>query len=720
MRSGLVNKTLFKSFLRFGLPILIAFLLILGFISIFEIKNLRSRNQIIQESLIKEKRNFIGNTVEQITNDLNFLSTLPDFEDFTPGSYYRKQRLEEQIRAFMKHRKNYSEIAVISSDGWEKLHIGYENNTIVTTKRINLENRQSSEFFRQLSELDSNEIYLSTYIPEFDSLQAGETIIQTACILSDSLVNQQLYLYLKFKGHVLPRRVTDSSFFVSSLFLLLSEDGSMLENLLPISHAVPDFIRQNRKGFVDQFSNEWELMKGHPGQNHFNNHRGCFTYLWLNCCDYLNELEGNKHIKKTGNCSSWILLSYTNRNEFIHSIYSPVIKKYIVIWLLGSLIILILTALFDNILHEQQTERRRRQVQFRFMESLIEAIPNPIFFIDYENNEFGCNEAFVTMTGKKKEELDEMHIEQFFQSAERSRKSTDLDTDTLRVSEMKLKFPDGTLHNLLYYKARMQDDNKSIGLVGIFNDITSIRETEQALRDSESKLRAANRTKNRFFSLIAHDLKNPFHAIMGLTHLLLSNYSEISERDKKNILENIYQSTENTFQLLLNLLDWARLQEGKIKSKPAKISLDTIARETVQLLKTRIQEKDLNTVVSVNNNHFAWADDNMVRTILRNLLSNAIKFTDIGGHINIAVKTVDNHLEVSVKDDGAGISSTDQQFLFKPDRKGNANSVDGGAGTGLGLLLCKDFVELNNGSIGVESQVGKGSVFHFTLPAYND
>jgi PAS domain S-box-containing protein len=350
------------------------------------------------------------------------------------------------------------------------------------------------------------------------------------------------------------------------------------------------------------------------------------------------------------------------------------------------------------------------------MNSLIETIPNPIFYIDHINNQFGCNEAFETLTGKKRAELKNMHIEKLFVSSEKSSATKKLGDNTVKISEMKLKYPDRSIHNLLYYKANIISKKDRIGLVGVFTDITSIRSAEEALRDSEQKLRIANRTKDRFFSLIAHDLKNPFHSIMGLTHLLKANFKEIADDDRMSIVENIHSATETTYQLLLNLLDWARLQEGKIKLKTENFKLAEVVKESINLSKPKIKEKSLYLSSDINQELEVIADKNMVRTITRNLLSNSIKFTEPAGNIHIAARRLFKYVEISVTDSGIGINEDDQKVLFQVDKRSIEDSLETQQGTGLGLVLCKEFVEMNQGKIWAESRVGEGSVFYFTLP----
>ena len=261
------------------------------------------------------------------------------------------------------------------------------------------------------------------------------------------------------------------------------------------------------------------------------------------------------------------------------------------------------------------------------------------------------------------------------------------------------------------------EGKKAILVVAI--DITKYKEAVTVLEQSEEKLRRLNATKDKFFSIVAHDLKNPFNAIMGFSNLLSEAYDNFDEKQRKTFIRNISEASENTYKLLQNLLEWSRTQTGSIEYKPDAIDLNEIIAGNISVFKSSASNKDISISMTVPPNTMAFADENMTKTVLRNLLSNAIKFTRPGGKVNISATRTGNYVEICVADNGIGISKENQKKLFKIDEQFKSYGTANEQGSGLGLLLCKEFVEKNGGTIWVESKYGMGSKFKFTLPGYN-
>ncbi|MCP4345005.1 MAG: hybrid sensor histidine kinase/response regulator [Desulfobacterales bacterium] len=240
--------------------------------------------------------------------------------------------------------------------------------------------------------------------------------------------------------------------------------------------------------------------------------------------------------------------------------------------------------------------------------------------------------------------------------------------------------------------------------------------THLELNHTKEKLREANATKDKFFSIIAHDLKNPFNAVLGLANLLTDQYDAFDERKKKVIIQDICQSSEQGYKLLENLLDWSRMQTGKVEWNPDKIDLYTYAFENTAFLKSNADSKKISLVSNIDRGAMVYADPNMTTMIIRNLVSNAIKFTKEGGEVTISSKNNGDHEEVTVSDNGVGIKDENKEKLFRIDVHHSTLGTSKEVGTGLGLILCKEFAEKNGGEIWVESEFGKGSNFRFTLP----
>jgi PAS domain S-box-containing protein len=253
-------------------------------------------------------------------------------------------------------------------------------------------------------------------------------------------------------------------------------------------------------------------------------------------------------------------------------------------------------------------------------------------------------------------------------------------------------------------------------VVAIARDITERKHLEEQLKAYAGELKDLNATKDKFFSIIAHDLKGPFNAILGFSDLLVESYDDFSEDEKKNFIRNIKIASDSTYKLLENLLDWSRLQTGKINPKPELIDLSLLTLENISVLKSMADNKQIRLYSSIQFDTKVFADANMVRTILRNLISNAIKFTRIGGEVEINANAKNGMIQVCVCDNGVGISPQRLRMLFRIDEKLSTKGTANETGTGLGLLLCKEMIERQGGHMRVESKPEQGSRFYFTLP----
>lgn len=245
------------------------------------------------------------------------------------------------------------------------------------------------------------------------------------------------------------------------------------------------------------------------------------------------------------------------------------------------------------------------------------------------------------------------------------------------------------------------------------HQINKMNEEIQIQRDG---LRQLNKTKDTFFSIIAHDLRTPFNSIEGFTELMIENSHEYNEEKKLKFLKIIKGSTSKASSLLNNLLIWANSQSGNLEFAPQEVELIPKVSNVISLLEIQAINKDIKILNYVTNNLFVNADRNMLATILRNLISNAIKFTETKGEIYISSLITSNFVEITVKDNGIGISQSDIDNLFSIEVKKSNVGTANEQGSGLGLILCKDFVEKHGGKLWVESSINEGSEFKFTMP----
>lgn len=245
---------------------------------------------------------------------------------------------------------------------------------------------------------------------------------------------------------------------------------------------------------------------------------------------------------------------------------------------------------------------------------------------------------------------------------------------------------------------------------GVMVDVTEEKYFNQRLHE-------ANFTKDRFFSIIAHDLRSPFTSILGFSRLLNEEYDDFSNDERKMMIKQILSSTETTFQLLDNLLSWAKSQLGHTIFNPEYFDIEAVILEAINLAVPQARIKGISIKVLMIEKAKVFADANMIRTVIRNLLSNAVKFSYEGNMITIEASRVKEKIKISISDTGTGIEPKTLKSLFNiEDKVSSSKGTANEKGTGLGLILCKDFVEKNGGEISVESKLGKGSTFSFTVP----
>lgn len=275
------------------------------------------------------------------------------------------------------------------------------------------------------------------------------------------------------------------------------------------------------------------------------------------------------------------------------------------------------------------------------------------------------------------------------------------------------------------HKAPIWDEQgNQIGIVGTARDVTLTKQLEkektmalELLRKSEVNLLKMNAEKDKFFSIIAHDLRSPFSGFLGLTEIMAEDLPSLTMDEIQDISLSMKKSAINLFRLLENLLHWARMQQGLIPFKREHVVLHLIVEESVAMLMDAAKSKKIDILCNIPHEITVFADSNMLQTVIRNLVSNAVKFTRHGGKVNIkAIVAADKSVKIFIKDSGIGMSPAIIDHLFQLDVKTGRNGTEGEPSTGLGLLLCNEFVEKHGGKISVESEEGKGSTFYFTIP----
>ncbi|MGE5458346.1 MAG: PAS domain S-box protein, partial [Methanococcaceae archaeon] len=267
---------------------------------------------------------------------------------------------------------------------------------------------------------------------------------------------------------------------------------------------------------------------------------------------------------------------------------------------------------------------------------------------------------------------------------------------------------------------RFDNEGIFIGTFGIFRDITERKEAELLLKKNAAELKELNSTKDKLFSILAHDLRGPLGGFMNLTETIFTNLDELTKREITEYSSAMHVTSKKVFSLLTNLLEWSKLQTGKMEEKPVRFNLFSAVESTQNLFASSASVKSINIINEVCHNGYVFADKNLVSVILRNLISNAIKFTGRGGNIIISCCTVPDFIEISVADSGIGMSGDALQKIFRIDSGFRTEGTDGEEGSGLGLVICRELIEKCGGKIRVNSVLTKGTTFTFTLPIHQN
>jgi PAS domain S-box-containing protein len=297
--------------------------------------------------------------------------------------------------------------------------------------------------------------------------------------------------------------------------------------------------------------------------------------------------------------------------------------------------------------------------------------------------------------------------------------------------EIEIINKEGDILYLLETAIAIKDNSgKTICYRGILHDITETKKNQDLLtqyleqlatindqlKESESELRRANNEKDKFFSILSHDLKTPVSAIMSYSEILNDEFDSLSKNELREFISSLNEVSLNLFELLEGILNWSRVQSGRISYCPETINLSGLIEGIIKIYSQTAKKKKINLIAVSEGTVNAFVDENMISTVLRNLVSNAIKFSNTSGKIVLESIEKSDSIQISVIDNGVGIKKEDLDKLFRIDTHHTTAGTANEAGTGLGLILCKELVEKNNGNIDVESTPGEGTRFFFTIP----
>ncbi len=361
----------------------------------------------------------------------------------------------------------------------------------------------------------------------------------------------------------------------------------------------------------------------------------------------------------------------------------------------------------------QAEELERINQELQKLSLVASKTDNAVIIANAEGNIEWINDGFIRLFGYSLNELKNTGKDKIENLGdEKEWKEMLLEVNRIKkfvIKESEITTRDGQKRNIQTTLTPILNyENSILKYIAISTDISRLKEVQEELQ----KLIA---TKDKFFSIIAHDLKNPFHSLMGISELL-TKYHDSYEHDKlKELYAQLYNVTHKGYQLLTNLLEWSRSQTGNLKFKPETTDIAQLVNNSLDILISTAESKNIKVKNNIKPGLNVIADKNTITTVVRNLVSNAVKYSREGGTVIISAEERENDVKVNVEDNGVGISPENIEKLFRIDINFSTKGTYDESGTGLGLLLCKEFVEKNGGKIFVESILGEGSTFSFTL-----
>ncbi|MCF8357059.1 MAG: PAS domain-containing protein [Melioribacteraceae bacterium] len=360
-------------------------------------------------------------------------------------------------------------------------------------------------------------------------------------------------------------------------------------------------------------------------------------------------------------------------------------------------------------------------IQTEFITSMINNIPNPAFIKDPHGIFLGCNKQFELFMQSSGSQIIGKTTEEIFPAElvalEVERDKRIVENNEILNYETEYRDQLGEQKNIIVSKSIYNNlDGTVAGILGVIYDITEKRRAERALVESEKRLRDANATKDKFFSIISHDLKNPFTSLLGFSNILITDFESLENDEVKSFLNEIENAAKFAYSLLENILVWSRSQMGKMPFNPTRLDIQPMVNDVILRNSEKLDKKKIKVENGIKPKTVILSDRDMTVSVFQNLISNAIKFNKEEGTIKIKTKEKPGFLEFSIEDSGIGISKEDLNKLFRIDVHYTEIGNSKERGTGLGLIICKEFVEKHGGKLSIESKESEWTRVTFSFP----
>ncbi len=431
----------------------------------------------------------------------------------------------------------------------------------------------------------------------------------------------------------------------------------------------------------------------------------------------INKIFGEINLKERDSIDQRMAESAQKRNIARYTYVGGVILILLVAFSIGAwLIYSAIKYIKSRNLAELAIKKERT-----YFEKLFQSVPLGVVLLDSKDRIIEINRGFTELFNYDLSEVKGKRINDLIVPAHLKKEGSSLTCDVARGRTVSVETirqtKEGRMMDVSIQGQPLGLEEGEFSVIGVYSDITKRKRAEAVLRESEQNLRELNTAKDKFFSIIAHDLRNPFNSLVGMSEILLENVRQKDLDGSGKYARHILQSSRTTYELLTDLLSWASLQTGKFKLKKSKFMLCEVFSRNISLLEESASEKSIEIKMECPEDIGVNADSTVISIVFRNLLSNAIKFTPKGGVIKVTASRLDGEVVVSVKDNGIGMGRGLTNQLFDLDKNTSRPGTEGEPGSGLGLKLCREFVEMHGGRIWAESEEGKGSEFSFSIPA---